>query len=169
MGDHTSKLPPTTLDSTAPYDRKQRRKMILALVLVLIAMGIFMAREGRNLLDSSDTSATDSDASDSDRASQPSSHARKASVPGTTPLKSKGPVVAVPNPTELPGPPAVVNRTALPPLEVEVVAGDTPRFELMRQDTGDTAERLVIHVDDFNLSGFRVKTEASGVMQGDEV
>lgn len=125
MQDHTSKLQQTALELARPYDRKQRHKMVLALALVLLAIGIFMARDWRNLFGSSDASAADWDSSDSDRTSLPSSDKRKPPVPDTAPLKNKGSVAVVPHATEPPTPPAVVSRTALPPLEVEVVAGDS--------------------------------------------
>lgn len=125
MQDHTPKLQQTALRSATPYDRKQRHKMVLALALVLLATGIFMARDWRNLFGSSDASAGDWDSSDSDRTSLPSSHTRTPPVPSTAPLKNRVPVAAAPHASEPPAPPAVVSRTALPPLEVEVVAGDS--------------------------------------------
>jgi protein TonB len=125
MQDHTSKLQQTALELATGYDRKQRHKMVLALALVLLAIGIFMARDWRNLFGSGDASAADWDSSDSDRTSLLSSHTPKPPVPNTAPLKNKGPVAAAPHATEPPAPPAVVSRTALPPLEVEVVAGNS--------------------------------------------
>lgn len=122
MGDQTPKLQPTALQLSTPYDRRQRQKMFLALVLVLIAVGIFVARDWHVLFDAGDGSASDWD-SDSDRSSRPASHVRKPAVP-VAPARSKTPVAATPHETGTPAPPAVVNRTALPPLEVEVVAGN---------------------------------------------
>jgi protein TonB len=140
MGDQTSKLQPNALQLTPTYDRKQRQKMVLALALLLIAMGIFVARDWHTLFGTADTSATDSD-SDSDGGSRPASH-RKAPVVVTPPAKSKAPVTATSHPVEPPpAPPAVVNRQALPPLEVEVVAGNSHRAvaagnNSVRVDTG---------------------------------
>src|SRR5215469_361587 len=125
MRDYTPKLQQTALQLATPYDRKQRHKMVLALVLVLMAIGIFIARDWRNLFGSSDASVADWDSSDSDRTSGPLSHTRKPLMPGNAPQKNKGPLAAAPQATEPPAPPAVVSRTALPPLEVEVVAGDS--------------------------------------------
>ncbi len=126
MAEQTPKLQPAALEITRPYDRKQRQKMLLALVLVLIAMAIFVARDWHYLMGSGDTSASDWDSGDSESASRPASHARKLPVP-TPALKAKASNVATSHAAEAPTPPAVVNRTALPPLEVEVVAGDSRR------------------------------------------
>ena len=141
MGDQTPKLQPSALQLTAGYDRKQRQKMILALVLLLIAVGIFVVRDWHNIFGPSDTSSADWD-SDSDGGSKPSSHARKAPVAAVAQSKTKAPAVSANHPSEpAPAPPAVVNRTALPPLEVEVVAGNSRRAvatgnNSVRVDTG---------------------------------
>ena len=143
MGDQTPKVQAAALQLTTGYDRKQRQKMILALVLLLIAMGIFVVRDWHNLFGPADTSS-DWD-SDSDGGSKPSSHARKAPVAATPQAKSKAPAVSANHPAEAPpAPPAVVNRTALPPLEVEVVAGNSHRAvptgnNSVRVDTGSGA------------------------------
>src|SRR5215472_12312226 len=107
MRDYTPKLQQTALRLATGYDRKQRHKMVLALALVLLAIGIFMARDWRNLFGSSDASAADWDSSDSDRTSLLSSHTPKPPVPNTAPLKNKGPVAAAPYATEPPALPAV--------------------------------------------------------------
>jgi protein TonB len=145
MGDQSPKLQPTALPLAAGYDKKQRQKMILALVLLLIAVGIFAIRDWHNLFGPSDTSSADWDA-DSDGGSKPTSHARKATVPVAPQPKSKTPAVAANHASPpAPAPPAVVNRTALPPLEVEVVAGNSRRAvatgnNAVRVDTGSEAE-----------------------------
>jgi protein TonB len=127
MGDQTPKLQPAALQLTTSYDRKQRQKMILALVLLLIAIGVFVARDWHRLFGPSETSSADWDA-DSDGGSRPSSHARKAPVAVSPPVKAKAPSMSVNHATAPPPtPPAVVNRKALPPLEVEVVAGNSHR------------------------------------------
>jgi periplasmic protein TonB len=126
MGDQSLKLQPATVELTAHYDRKQRRKMILAFVLMLVAMAVFLVRDRHILFGSADSSATDWDSVDSDHTTRSSTHVRKPPVPAA-PAKSKAPVAATTHPAEAPAPPAVVNRTALPPLEVEVVAGDSRR------------------------------------------
>jgi periplasmic protein TonB len=125
MGDQSPKLQPTALQLPTPYDRRQRHKMALALVLVLIAIGVFVTRDWHNLFGSGDTSTTDWDSGDGDRTSGPAAHVRKAPIP-VAPAKSKAPVAASNHAVEAtaPPPPAVVNRTTLPPLEVEVVAGN---------------------------------------------
>jgi len=140
MGDQTPKLQSNALQLTPTYDRKQRQKMVLAVALLLVAMGIFVIRDWHTLFGPADTSATDWD-SDSDGGSRPSSH-RKAPVAVTPPAKSKAPVTAASHPAEAPpAPPAVVKRQALPPLEVEVLAGNSDRAvaagnNSVRVDTG---------------------------------
>ena len=124
MGDQPQQLQPTALKLSSPYDRKQRQKMVLALILLVIAMGIFVVRDWHNLFGSSDSAATDFDSDDSSGARP--AHVRKAPAPApSVPAKSKSVAVPASHPAEKPAPPAVVNRTALPPLEVEVVAGES--------------------------------------------
>lgn len=140
MGD-APKLQSSTLQLTAGYDRKQRQKMILALVLLVLAIGIFVVRDWHNLFSPADTSSADWD-SDSDGTSKPSSHARKAPIAAAPQAKAKAPAVALSHSSQpAPAPPPVVNRTALPPLEVEVVAGNSHRTiptenNSVRVDTG---------------------------------
>jgi periplasmic protein TonB len=127
MGEQTPKLQPGGLGLRAGYDKKQRQKMILALLLVLIAMAVFVVRDWHNLVGSGDTSSTDWD-SESDGGAKPSSHPRKTPVAPAPPPKSKAPAAGANHSSQpAPTPPAVVNRTALPPLEVEVVAGNSHR------------------------------------------
>jgi protein TonB len=96
--------------------------MMLALALVLVALAIFLVRDRRILFGSADNSAADFD--DSDQPSR-ASHRKKTVTPAPPP-KSKT-TAPVTHAAETPAPPPVVNRTALPPLEVEVVAGDGHR------------------------------------------
>jgi len=125
MGDQTSKLQPSAFELPAPYDRRQRQKMVLALMLVVVAMGVFIIRDWHNLFGSNDAAMADWDFSDSDR---PSAHPRKRTLPPAQAAKSKAPLATNSHAAEAapatPPPPAVVTRTTLPPLEVEVVAGD---------------------------------------------
>lgn len=147
MGDQSPKLPATALHMTTTYDRKQRQRMILALVLLLTAIAIFAVRDWHKLFGPADSSSADWEL-DSDGASKPSSHAHKAAAPVAAPpqAKTKAPAVAANHATEPPpAPPAVVNRTALPPLEVEVVAGNSHRpvptgNNAVRVDTGSGSD-----------------------------
>lgn len=144
MGDQTPKLQPSVLPLPAGYDRKQRQKMILALILLVVAMGIFITRDWQKFFGPADTSSADWE-SDSDGGSKPSSHARKAAVPAPPPAKTKAPALTTNHASEpAPAPPAVVNRTALPPLEVEVIAGNSRRAvpsgnDSVRVDTGSAS------------------------------
>ncbi len=145
MGDQSPKLQPAPLQLTTTYDRKQRQKMIAAVVLLLIAIGIFAARDWHKIFGGGDVSSADWDA-DTDGGAKPSSRAHKPAVPLPPPVKAKAPAVAASHATEpAPPPPAVVNRTALPPLEVEVVAGNSHRAvaagnNSVRVDTGSGTE-----------------------------
>jgi protein TonB len=141
MGDQTPKLQPNALQLNAGYDKKQRQKMILALVLLLIATAIFVVRDWHNLFGPADATSADWD-SDADGGSKPSSHPRKVAVVPAPAAKIKAPTASANHASEpASAPPAVVNRTALPPLEVEVVAGNSRRTvptgsNSVRVDTG---------------------------------
>ncbi|HVO64693.1 MAG TPA: TonB family protein [Terriglobales bacterium] len=167
MGDQTPKLQPTALQLTTSYDRKQRQKMILALVLLLVAIAIFVARDWHKVFGPADTSSADWD-SDSEGGSRPSSRARKAPTALAPKPQTKVPSVAASHAMEPPPtPPAVVNRKALPPLEVEVVAGNSHRpvaagNNTVRVDTGsdsasETNTRLSASAQAASNAGERVK------------
>jgi TonB family protein len=116
--------PPQAVRLLTTADRQQRRKMILALVLLLVALGIVVGRNWSNWFGSADTSATDWDAgNDGAFGIHKSQSNHKASPPPKNVVKAATKDEAGPE-----APPAVVNRTALPPLEVEVVAGDNHRM-----------------------------------------
>lgn len=114
----------------AGNERKQRQRMVFALVLLLGAMAVILVKD-RELWFGSDDAATadaDSDSDDSmmtPPASSPPS-IRPSSPTTTTKAKKRMPVRQ--EVAEAAPPPAIVtNRTALPPLEIEVVAGDDRR------------------------------------------
>jgi protein TonB len=122
-GNRLPELNPVPLE--AGSQQKQRRQMLAALALLLIALiAVFVKDESfwrQYLFPSSPAAESDTlDQTSPDSASQPSS-AQSASP---APLKAKKhPVVtaAVAPPVLSP---VVTNRAVLPPLEVEVVAGD---------------------------------------------
>ena len=147
MGDQTPKLQPSALQLSGTYDRKQRQKMILAVLLLLVAMTIFVARDWHNLFGAGDSNTADFD-SDTDGGSKAPRRAHKTAVPAPLPApKTKAPAAATHAPEPAPAPPAVVNRKALPPLEIEVVAGDSHRpvqagNSSVRVDTGSESASL---------------------------
>ncbi|HET7209910.1 MAG TPA: TonB family protein [Terriglobales bacterium] len=111
--------PPQAIRLLTAADRQQRRKMILALVLLLVALGIVVDRNWSNWFGSNDTSAADWDSgNDGAYGIHKSQSNRKVPAPPKNVVKAATKDEAGPE-----APPAVVNRTALPPLEVEVVAG----------------------------------------------
>ena len=111
-------------------ERKQRRRMVFAVVLLLGAMAVILVKD-RELWFGSDDAATadaDTDSDESMMTPPASSHSPvRPSSPASTP-KAKKRVATREDVAEAAPPPAIVtNRTALPPLEIEVVAGDDRR------------------------------------------
>jgi periplasmic protein TonB len=111
-------------------EQKQRRRMVFALVLLLGAMAVILVKDRELWFGSDDAPTADSDTDTDDSmmtppASKPSS--TRPSSPAPAP-KAKKRVAAREEVAEAAPPPAIVtNRTALPPLEIEVVAGDGRR------------------------------------------
>ena len=111
-------------------ERKQRRRMVFALVLLLAAMAVILVKDRELWFGSDDVATADTDTDPDDSmmtppASRPSSI--RPSSPATT-SKAKKRVAAKVEVAEAAPPPSIVtNRTALPPLEIEVVAGDDRR------------------------------------------
>lgn len=123
MLDQTPKLPTAALQIPTQYDRKQRFKMIAALVLLLSALLVIVIKDAPNWFGSADDASADVDSSDSSGSQHSGPRVHKPLT--QTPAKpATRPAVAA-SASSVPPPPAVVNRTALPPLEVEVVAGDS--------------------------------------------
>jgi periplasmic protein TonB len=145
-----AKLESGVIQVDANYEQKQRRKMMLALVLMVVALVVVLVKDRSFWFGPADTSVADSDLIDEPTpvASVPSITALPSTANAATPA---APAASVAKPKKHPGhkmvaqpaepPPAIVasNRTALPPLEVEVVAGDNhravnPRSNTMRVD-----------------------------------
>jgi len=145
-----AKLESGVIQVEAIYEQKQRRKMMLALVLMIAALVVVLVKDRSFWFGPSDTSVADSDFDEPAAApSVPPSAAASSNAPKTAtidialpapakPKKHPGHKVVAPPPQP---PPAMVasNRTALPPLEVEVVAGDShrqanPRANSLRVD-----------------------------------
>jgi protein TonB len=119
------------LPAAAPTsEHKQRRQMLAALALLLVALILVLFKDRQFWFPDSTTAQSDSDQTDSEPAA---SHVAQSSTqPATSPRpKAKSTPPPVQNiPSDQPAPGAVItasNRAVLPPLEVEVVAGDQHR------------------------------------------
>jgi TonB family protein len=142
----TDRLLPAVPPARNPEERKQRRMMVSALVLLLIALGLVLYRD-RDFWFPETQEAEEVPApqtlpaatnSTQTAAAQPAPAAHKKSR-SNKPGKAKAPAATQPAAaqstsaqsasTEVSGAPmnAVTTRTVLPPLEVEVVAGDVHR------------------------------------------
>jgi TonB family protein len=131
-------------------DQTQRRRMVIALVMLLVALGLVLIKDRDFWFPAPE--ATESEAFDdtapaaAEETTQPATSAAAAPTATSTPaLKkrrsgavSKAPTVAPPGGTNvaaLPpsGPAVTASRAVLPPLRVEVVAGD--QHQLVRPGT----------------------------------
>jgi protein TonB len=140
----TNRLLPAVPPARNPEERKQRRMMVSALVLLLIALGLVLYRD-RDFWFPETQEAEEVPApqtlpaathSTQTAAAQPAPAAHKKSrinKPGKAKAPAPAPAAestsAQSASTEVSGAPmnAVTTRTVLPPLEVEVVAGDVHR------------------------------------------
>lgn len=109
---------------TARVERRQRRQMLMALALLLIALILVLVKDRQFWFPSStaDSDQVEQDVADTGSVAQ--STTRPPAKPVTKP-KSHAEPPATAAPAESPA--AVVNRAALPPLEIEVVAGNQRR------------------------------------------
>jgi len=121
----------------APEDPKQRRLMAGSLCLLLLALGIVIWHD-RDFWFPDTPDAESDQSAESSPAAKIGSAKRAAAAKRTTAARSKArskpqpkrPVVAAaitPAPSTAPPAVATATRTVLPPLEVEVVAGDSHR------------------------------------------
>ena len=157
----TKTVPLLALEPSAPQseERKQRRMMVIALVLLLISLGVVLFR---------DRDFWFPDTEQAEDQPEPSAHVAVATAsPGTVPqppattLKKENgakaqPKISVPAKSvdaDESAPPfaAITNRTVLPPLEVEVVAGDVhktvhPGTNSVRVDlqSGSAPQKVVV-------------------------
>ena len=119
----------TTPAYPAENDQRQRRRMVIALILLLVALGLVLVKD-RDFWFPAAPEAADSDTSDDSappvatETTLPAAVAPKPSV--GTPKRQKdhaAPAKAVETPVAA-APSISVARAVLPPLRVEVVAGD---------------------------------------------
>jgi protein TonB len=116
-------------------EQKQRRQMLIALALLLLALILVLVKDREFWFPSAPPERTESEPIE-----QTAPEAQPQQLPATTAVAPSTPVVhpktkprsAPPQAAAIPAPapalaPVVTNRTVLPPLEVEVVAGDERR------------------------------------------
>ena len=110
-----------------PVDNQQPRRLMLALVLLLVALAGVVVKDrqfwfgvGQSDLDMAETAAASKTPANS--ASSVATHPRSTPAPA----KKHVPAVQTSTPSQTSdAPPVTTTRTVLPPLDVEVVAGDS--------------------------------------------
>jgi protein TonB len=163
-------------------ERKQQRMMVIALVLLLISLGVVLFR---------DRDFWFPDTEQTEELPEPATHAAVATAsPGTvtqppaTTLKKESSAKAQPKisapaksvDADASAPPfaAITNRTVLPPLEVEVVAGDVhktvhPGTNSVRVDlqSGSAPQKVVVPAasNTANVSVARANSNAAAHVQ----
>src|SRR5581483_5245260 len=112
-------------NAVSDLQRKQRRRMLVAAILLLIALGVILTHDGNQWFGDEQVSAVEVESNES--ATHEFPHVtRTHSTGGVERGVSKHSETAFPNPAE--GSSSIVtDRKALPPLEVEVVAGGIRR------------------------------------------
>ena len=126
----------------ASNDPKQRQLMVIALAVLLVALGFVLYRDREFWFPDTDEADSDQAVPSAPVATAPTAITpvqtdpltAKASAPARKTKRHSAPAVAKPEATPpaeatTPAPPfaTATNRTVLPPLEVEVVAGDSHR------------------------------------------
>jgi TonB family protein len=112
------------------FQDKQPRRLMLALALLVVALVAVVVRD-RQFWFPSDESALDSDANTTEVAHQTAAKSAAVPAPQAKSIPSHAAKTSVPaaqttaQPTATDAPAVAATRTVLPPLDVEVVAGDT--------------------------------------------
>ncbi len=115
------------------YDPRQRKRMALALVLLIVALALVLIKNREFWFPSSPVAESETEDQESTPAniqSQPQGGTQKHIAPANkSGTKSKKHSVAAPKSADVESQlaPVIMNRAVLPPLEVEVVAGDEHR------------------------------------------
>lgn len=110
-------------------EAKQRRQMLIALALLLAALVLVLIRDRQFWFPSSSQSESAEQTTTTADSSESTGIGAQLTMSGRTPRTKPHSAPATP-PAAAPAdttPPVVTNRAALPPLEVEVVAGDQHR------------------------------------------
>jgi TonB family protein len=116
----------------SPYEDRQHRRLLLALFILVVALGVVVMKD-RQFWFGSEPTTVEMDGTEYGAASRTASktatanpaavnHTKSAPAPKKQLPAAKS--VAEPQPADAP---ATVTRTVLPPLDVEVVAGDNHR------------------------------------------
>jgi len=114
-------------------EQKQRRQMLIALALLLIALILVLVKDREFWFPPSAATESESEpaeqiAPEAQTQNKAATTTSKPSVPARSKARPRTPPAAVAAPSPAPAlAPVVTNRTVLPPLEVEVVAGDEHR------------------------------------------
>jgi TonB family protein len=178
----TKTVPLLALEPPVPKseERQQRRMMVIALVLLLLSLGFVLFRDRDFWFP--DTEQADEQAEPVAHSSVATSTPSIAAQPASTPLKKESiakaqPKAAAPSTSvDADAPPfaAITNRTVLPPLEVEVVAGDVhktvhPGTNSVRVDlqSGSAPQRIMVPAasNPANASVARVNSNAAPHVQ----
>ena len=131
------------------HDQRQRRRMVVALALLLVALSLVLVKDRDFWFPASDADVADNEAvDDTPTAPAPEAVAAAPSANPATPAprtRRRGhtppPAVAKPAPPSQPPAPMVsASRAVLPPLRVEVVAGD--RHQQVRSGSPSVAVDL---------------------------
>jgi protein TonB len=113
-------------------DQKQRRRMVIALVMLLVALGLVLVKDRDFWFptpDAAESEVVDEPANPEVATNEPTAAIPSAPAPSNTPSGRKRhgappPVTKSPEPPAPQGPVVSASRAVLPPLRVEVVAGD---------------------------------------------
>jgi protein TonB len=119
-------------------DERQRRRMVVALVLLLVALGLVLVKDRDFWFPASDVTESEAvdDSTDNAAPAPVAAVATPAVQPAAPVAYKRGHVAAAPKaaapktPEVASGPMVTTSRAVLPPLKVEVVAGD--RHQLVR-------------------------------------
>jgi len=113
--------------SAVALERRQRRQMLIALAMLLVALILVLIKD-RQFFFPANSSAESEQVEHVGAAYRPKTGSAAIDTSAASQAKAKQHTQAASAsaPTELPAAP-VINRAALPPLEIEVVAGDQHR------------------------------------------
>lgn len=124
MLEQKPRLELANIRTDVPNSRQQRHRMFLAIAVLVAALMVVVIKDWHFWFGRSDVSTADEVV----EASAPSSHPPARVLPSSAkPVKPTRRAISKSPTEQVTEPPAIVttNRTPLPPLEVEVVAGDT--------------------------------------------
>ncbi len=112
------------------HDQTQRRRMVIALVMLLVALGLVLIKDRDFWFPAPETTESEvfDETASADETAQAVAPAATSAAPLTPTLRKKRAAPVAASRTPEPAPPAApavtASRAVLPPLRVEVVAGD---------------------------------------------